>query len=123
MTRFHYFTRGALLGMTILALVAPGARAAETNQVKPPAKKEKGEKSAHAFHGKLKAVDKSARSISVGKSTYYVTAETHIQRSDKPTTLESAVVGEEVRGYVKPGADGKMVASSLTFGPKNPAKK
>ena len=37
--------------------------------------------------------------------------------------VAAEVVGEEVRGYVKPGADGKMVASSLTFGPKNPAKK
>jgi len=123
MALFQCFTRCALLGVTILVLAASGARSAETNDVKPPAKKEKGEKSAHAFHGKLKAVDKNARSISVGKSIYYITAETHFQRGEKPATLESAVVGEEVRGYVKPGPDGKMVASSLNFGPKKAAKK
>src|SRR5262245_45882837 len=98
MTLIHYFTRGALLGMTILVLAGPGAGAAETNQVKTPVKKDKEEKSAHAFHGKVKAVDKNARSISVGKSIYYVSAETRIQRGEKPATLESAVAGEEVRG-------------------------
>ena len=123
MNLIHYFTRYALLGMMILVLAGRGAGAAETNQVKPPVKKDKEEKSAHAFHGKLKAVDKNARSMSVGKSIYYVNAETHIQRGEKPATLESAVVGEEVRGYVKPGADGRMIASSLTFGPKKGAKK
>lgn len=100
------------------------AQAQSTN--KPAAKKSGAEvkegKKAHPFHGKLAAVDKMAKTITVGKSTYQITSETKIMKAGKPATLSDGVVGEEVSGYVKPDDAGKLAASSLTFGPKPDAK-
>jgi hypothetical protein len=78
-------------------------------------------KAAHPFHGKLAAVDKVAKTIKVGETTYQVTSATKITKDGKPATLEQGVVGEPVSGYVEPTADGKMAAKSLMFGAK-PAK-
>lgn len=83
----------------------------------PAAKK----KSAHPFRGKLAAVDKAAKTIKVGESIYQITSETKITKDAKPSTLENGVVGEPVSGYVKPTDDGKMAATTVTFGAK-PAK-
>ncbi len=80
----------------------------------PPAK----QKLPHPFHGRLAAVDKTAKTIRIGKSTYRLTAETRITKGGKPATLEDAVVGEETAGYVKPNENGEMTASSVRFGPK-----
>jgi hypothetical protein len=79
-------------------------------------------KSPHAFHGKLAAVDKKARTIQVGKSIYQVNTESKIKKDGKPATLEDGVLGEPVSGYVKPSDDGKMVAATLNFGAKTDAK-
>jgi hypothetical protein len=82
----------------------------------------KTEKKAHPFRGKLAAVDKVAKTITVGKSVYQITSETKLKKSDKPATLEDGVVGEPVSGYVKPNADGKLVAATVTFGAKTEGK-
>jgi hypothetical protein len=79
-------------------------------------------KSAHPFHGKLAAVDKVAKTITLGKSTYYISADTKIKKADKPATLEDGVIGEDVGGYAKPDAAGKMTATTVTFGPKTSTK-
>jgi len=78
--------------------------------------------SAHPFHGKLAAVDKFAKTITVGKSVYQITSETKIKKSGKPAMLEDGMVGEEVTGYVKPTDEGKLVAATVNFGPKAEAK-
>jgi len=70
------------------------------------------------FHGKLAAVDKVAKTIVVGKRTFQITSETKIKKAGKPATLDDGVVGESVSGYVKPAADGKLTATTVTFGPK-----
>ena len=80
----------------------------------PAAKK----KSAHPFRGKLAAVDKTAKTIQVGKSIYYITSETRITKAGQPATLADGVVGEPTTGYVKPTEDGKMTATTLRFWPK-----
>jgi hypothetical protein len=79
-------------------------------------------KSAHPLRGKLAAVDKAAKTITLGKSTYYITADTKIKKADKAATLDDAVIGEEVTGYAKPGDGGKMIASSLNLSPKTSTK-
>ena len=76
------------------------------------------QKSAHPFRGKLAAVDKTAKTIQVGQSIYYVTSETKITKAGQPATLEDGVVGEPTTGYVKPTEDGKMTATTLRFWPK-----
>lgn len=70
------------------------------------------------FHGKLASVDKVAKTITVGKRTFQITSETRVKKAGKPATLDDGVVGETVSGYVKPAADGKLMATTVNFGPK-----
>jgi len=77
----------------------------------------------HPFHGTLNAVDKTAKTITVGKQTFQITSETKITKNGKPATLDEGVVGEEIGGYVKPTDDSKLTASSVRFGPKTDSKK
>ena len=72
------------------------------------------------FHGKLLAVDRVAKTISVGKRTFQITAETKIKKGGRSATLQDGVIGEPVSGYVKPTPDGKWLAASVNFGPKVP---
>lgn len=78
--------------------------------------------SAGPFHGKLAALDKSARTITVGKRTFQVTAETKIIKNDKPATLNDGVVDDVVSGYFKTSSDGKLTLTTLRFGPKTETK-
>jgi len=123
------FKRGAvsLLVAAIAGLPLQGL-AQSTNP--PPAEKKSGaarkesaaKKGAHPFHGKLAAVDKTAKTIKVGESVYLITSETKITKAGKPATLEDGVVGEPVSGYVKPASDGKMNATTVRFGAKGQDK-
>ena len=75
-------------------------------------------KSPHPFRGKLAAVDLTAKTIQVGKSTYHITSETKITKAGQPVTLADGVVGEPVTGYVEPTADDTMAARTVYFGGK-----
>lgn len=99
------------------------------NTNKPPTEKKSGghtNETTHAekstkggpFHGKLVAIDKFAKTITVGKRTFEIASETKIKKNGKPATLEDGIVGETVSGYIKPAADGKLIATSVNFGPK-----
>jgi hypothetical protein len=125
--------RICMLGLlAVLVTVAPAhARAQSTN--KPASDKKaalarkddsKAEKqpSAHPFHGKLAAVDKTKKTIKVGESVYQLTPQTKINKAGKPVKLEDGVVGEPVSGYLKPNEDGKLVATTVNFGPKPDTK-
>jgi len=70
------------------------------------------------FHGKLEAVDSTAKTISVGKMTIQVTSDTKIMKDGKPATLADGTVGENVTGSYRKDADGKLNASKITFGAK-----
>jgi len=74
------------------------------------------------FHGKLVALDKTAKTITVGKRTFQITSESKITKAGKPAQLGDGVVGEEVSGYVKPTDSGKLVATTVHFGPKTETK-
>jgi hypothetical protein len=69
------------------------------------------------FHGKLKAADNKAKTISVGDLTIQITSDTKFTKGGKPATLADGVVGEEVSGSYKKGDDGKLTATRVTFGP------
>ena len=97
----------------------PRKAAATTNEVAKAEKK----RVAGPFHGRLAAVDKTARTITVGKRTFQITTQTRIRKSNRAATLEEGIVGEPVSGYVKPIDDGKWIASSVNFGPKTDQKK
>jgi hypothetical protein len=70
------------------------------------------------FHGKLKGIDKSAKTISVGKRTFQIAKTTKISKSGKPAMLEDGVLGEDVSGAYKKSEDGKLVATTIRFGKK-----
>jgi len=121
MTRpLHATLAAAVLAISIIATPLPSI--AQTNKVKaakPTTEKNEAKKpSAGPFHGKLAALDKAAKTISVGKRTFHITSETRINKSGKPATLDDGVIGEDVSGYVKPTEDGKLVATKVNFGPK-----
>lgn len=70
------------------------------------------------FTGKLTAVDKQAKTITVGERVFQITSETRITKSGKPATLEDGVVGEEAAGSYKTGEGGKLEATTVRFGAK-----
>jgi Domain of unknown function (DUF5666) len=124
-----YLIRVSVLGFLSFAIAGQpfGALAQTTNRAlaKPDTEKKEGAKKAVAgpFRGKLAAMDKTAKTLTVGKRSFQVTSETKILKAGKPATFEDGVVGEEVSGYVKPNEDGKLVATKVNFGPKVEAKK
>jgi len=91
----------------------PASQAAQTSQAT---------RKAGPFHGKLAALDKTAKTIKVGKRTFQITSKTRINRAGNKATLEDAVLGEIVSGYVKPTEDGKWIATTLNLGPKAKTK-
>ena len=70
------------------------------------------------FHGKLKAIDTTAKTISVGTRTFEITSETIIIKDGKSATLADGVVGDETGGAYKKTDDGKLVLTKLRFGAK-----
>src|SRR6266446_1727249 len=111
----------ALLAATVAGLPASLLAQTKEKPTKPATeKKEASEKkpAAGPFHGKLAAVDKTAKTITVGKRTFQITSETKMFKAGKPATLDEGIIGEEASGYVKPTEDGKLVATKINFGPK-----
>jgi hypothetical protein len=70
------------------------------------------------FHGKLKAVDTGAKTITVGKLTLQITSDTKITKDGQPATLSDGMVGEPVRGAYTKTADGSLNATTVHFGAK-----
>ena len=115
---------GALSLLAAALAAAPTQLSAQSTNT-PPAEKKTAvpkKKAGHPFHGKLAAVDKVAKTITVGESLYQITSQTKITKEGKPATLEDGVVGDPVSGYAKPEADGKMTASTVHFGAKAAAQ-
>lgn len=67
--------------------------------------------------GKIGAIDKSAKTLTVGEKTVQITSETRIRKGGKEATLDDGVVGEEVGIYYKKDGE-KLVALSVRFGPR-----
>ena len=119
----------AILKLTAVGMLAAAiaglplqARAQSTNKAEKKESAEKKTQTAGPFHGKLASVDKSAKTITVGKRTFHITSETKILKSGKPAVLEDVVVGEEISGGFKTSADGKLVATKVNIGPKGEEK-
>lgn len=116
----------SLLGLLALAvsgtpimLHAQETSTASTN--KPAAKA-----SAHSrpLRGKVKAMDSTAMTITVGNTTFQITSQTRITKDGKPATFGDGVVGDNLAAQLKKDADGKWNAVSVNFGAKaKPAAK
>lgn len=71
------------------------------------------------FNGKIKAVDKTAKTITLEgekAQVFQVTSETKISKDKKPATLEDVAVGDRVGGRAREEADGKWVALVINAG-------
>jgi len=67
-------------------------------------------------HGNLAGMDKTAKTITVGKHTYQITSETKIFKAGKSAALEDGVLGEYVSLGYKTAEDGQLHATKVTFG-------
>lgn len=74
------------------------------------------------FHGKLKAVDTGAMTLTVGNRTFEVTAATKIFNNGEAATLSEGKVGETVRGTYQKTDSGKLEAVTVHFGAKGDEK-
>ena len=114
--------------LTTLLAFAPTLGLAEEKKLEKAAaeKKEpsKGEKKEGRipFHGKLVAVDKTAKTITVGERTFQITSESKLSKAGKPATLDDAAVGDEVAGNYQKAEDGKLHAKTVRFGAKPEAE-
>jgi hypothetical protein len=97
-----------------------------TKQTKQPAAQKKPASASIPFQDTIAAVDKVARTITVGKTSkrvFQVTSETKIFKADKtPALFEDAVVDEHITGSYTKSDDGKLTAKSLYFGTKPDTK-
>ena len=110
----------AIVAAALTATSSP-VHAQQTNQ--HPVKKETH--TAHSnrsgrmpFHGKLKAVDKTAKTITYGETTLQITSDTKILKDEKPATLDDAMIGEPVSGTYKKNESGPSTATMIRFGAK-----
>ena len=120
------------IALTLLAAAlaaSPLPLSAQTTNKAPakkaaPEQKEPAEKKSRAipFSGNIAAIDKNAKTITVGKRTLQITSETKLQKADKPATVADGAVGEYVTGSYNKADDGKLLAHSVYFGGKTKAK-
>lgn len=97
---------------------APAAPAAAPAEGRKPAKVQM-----LPFRGKLAAVDKQAKTITVGERVFQITAQTRLIKAAKPCALDDVVVGEDVAGAYK-AVEGKLEAVTVRFGARpEPAPK
>ena len=101
----------ALVAMPVLSRAEGTNAPAVSDQTTQPKRHD-----ALPFHGNLKAVDTSAKTLTVGTLTLQITADTKIIKDGKPATLSDGVVGESVGGAYKKTADGKLDAVTVHFG-------
>lgn len=109
--------------IAFVALLAAALGAAPTQVFGGDAKKEKpatAEKKQGRlpFHGKIAAVDKKAKTFTVGERTFQVTSETKLSKGGKPATLDDVAIGEEVGGSFEKADNGKLIAKTVHTGPK-----
>jgi hypothetical protein len=105
-----------LVGAVVLL---PGLGTAEEKKMDPPpAERKSSAQRAIPFRGKVTAMDKAAKTVTVGARVFQITSETKILKGDQPGTLDDGVVGASVSGNYQEGGGGKLVAKMIRFGPK-----
>jgi len=119
-----YFMKKLFTLSVLVALIAgvpPTVRAAEAYKDKSAqAPKSENRPKQLPFRGKVGAVDKTAKTITLeGKEksrTFQITSGTKITKDGKPAVLDDVTVGESVRGVAKENAAGKLEAVTLKVG-------
>lgn len=81
----------------------------------PAGEKKKGRP---PLNGKIAAVDKQAKTVTIGQTTFQITSETRIEKAGKPATLDDVVIGEPATARIRETDEGKKVATNLRVGPR-----
>src|SRR5690242_18251197 len=106
--------KASLLGLLAITLAAVPLRAqnAPTNAA-PKTKYVTHIARIIPFHGKIKAIDKTDMTITVGKETIQITSQTRITKLGKPAVFEDGQVGDNVGGAYRKDEEGHLNAISL----------
>src|SRR5437588_6062102 len=109
--------------VALIASVPPTVRAAEAYKDKSAqAPKSENKPKQLPFRGKVSAVDKTAKTITLeGKEksrTFQITSGTKITKDGKPAVMDDVIVGQTVGGLAKETAAGKWEVVTLTIGAK-----
>jgi hypothetical protein len=115
-----YISKSVVLGLiaVAVAVLPTQLRAQHENPIGEKKEAKPSKPAVTPFHGKLKAVDKTARTVSVGELTIQVTSETRLLKDGKPATLEDGVIDETVAGAYRKTEEGKLNATMIRFGAK-----
>jgi hypothetical protein len=114
-----------VLALLTAAMVFAGsatqaAESAKDKSVQPP--KSEGKPKQMPFRGKVNAVDKTAKTVTLeGKEknrTFQITSETKITKDGKPAVMDDVLVGQIVGGLAKETAAGKLEVVTLNIGAK-----
>lgn len=109
----------------VIALGPTPGLAQEKKKDEPKAEKkdtpdgEKKRKGTPPIVGKIAAVDKTAKTVTIGKTVIQITSETRIQKNGKDATLDEIAVGDETVARIRRSDDGKATAIGLRVGPRS----
>ena len=117
--------KSIVLALLTAAMVftGPATQAAEGAKDKPAeAPKSERKLKQMPFRGKVSAVDKTAKSVTLeGKEksrTFQITSTTKITKDGKPAVISDVIVGQTAGGLAKETAPGKWEAVTLNIGAK-----
>ncbi len=110
--------------MPLNAQLTPATTASPTATVAPAAK---WAARPLPFHGKVSAVDQTAKTFTLGgkegSRVFKVTDGTVITKAGAPATMTDLVANEQVRGAYIKLPDGTFEAKTVTIGPKTEGEK
>ena len=99
-------------------LVASGLLPVNGAPVPVAAEQQESKGRAIPFRGKIAAVNKQSKTITVGERVFQITSDTRIVKSGKPATIDDATIGEEIGGAYRQGENKTMQAVSVRLGAK-----
>ena len=115
------FLKFAVCGLLAVAVVgAPLTGFAQEDKKEKAEKKEGGEKKKGnpPINGKVAAVDKTAKTVTIGQTVIHITSETRIQKAGQPATIDDITVGEQGMAVIRKTDDGKVEAMRFRIGPR-----
>jgi hypothetical protein len=114
----------AACAQTASATNKPAATSTNVDETKPAKEKSsdskgKKKKSYVPFKGDVSAVDKSAKTFTIGERVFQMTSETKVETADKkPAMFDSVTIGQHVTGSYQKGPHNELIAHSLYLGEK-----
>ena len=106
--------------MVFTGLATEAAEGAKDKSAQTP--KSEAKQKRMPFSGKVSAVDKTAKSVTLDgrekSRTFQITSATKITKDDKPAVIDDVIVGQTVTGLAKETAPGKWELVTLHIGAK-----